>query len=177
MVKEGLGPQLKIDWKYFSLEQVNNKEGPDWKLWEQPDDYPSRGRNAFHAAEAARIQGEAAFDAFHFALLKARHEEKRDIADMATLHQVAESVGLEMDRFQKDLDDRQLLDRLAENHTFAVETLGVFGTPTLVFPEQQVIFLKMSPPPSPEEAVDVFKDVRRMAENRHQIKEIKRPQV
>ena len=96
---------------------------------------------------------------------------------MATLNQVAESVGLEMDRFRKDLGDRRLLDRLAGDHTFAVETLGVFGTPTLVFPEQQAVFLKMAPPPSPGEATDVFEDVRRLAESRHQIKEIKRPQV
>ena len=96
---------------------------------------------------------------------------------MATLNQVAESVDLEMDRFRKDLGDRRLLDRLVEDHIFAVETLGVFGTPTLVFAEQQAVFLKMAPPPSIEEAVAVFEDVRRLAESRHQIKEIKRPQV
>jgi len=96
---------------------------------------------------------------------------------MVTLNQVAESVGLEMDRFRKDLGDRRLLVRLAEDHTFAVETLGIFGTPTLVFPEQQAVFLKMAPPPSPGEAVAVFEDVRRLAESRHQIKEIKKPKV
>lgn len=96
---------------------------------------------------------------------------------MATLNKVGDDVGLEMDRFRKDLGDRCLLDGLAEDHTFAVWTLGVFGTPTLVFQEQQAVFLKMAPPPSPGEAVVVFEDVRRLAENRHQIKEIKRPQV
>ena len=80
-----------------------------------------------------------------------------------------------MQRFQKDLGDRCLLEKLAEDHTFAAETLGIFGTPTLVFPEQQAVFLKMAPPPSPWEAVAVFEDVRRLAENRLQIKEIKRP--
>ena len=94
---------------------------------------------------------------------------------MATLHKVAEDVGLEMDRFRKDLVNRRLLDRLAEDHTFAVETLSVFGTPTLVFPEHKAIFLKMAPPPSHGEAVAVFKDVRRLVERRHQITEIKRP--
>jgi len=157
------------------LEQVNSKEGPDWKLWEQPDDYPSHGRNAFQAAEAARRQGEAAFDAFHYALLKARHEYKRDIADLATLIEVADGVGLEMEGFRNDLGDWRLLDKLAEDHTFAVETLGVFGTPTLVFPEQQAVFLKMSPPPSPEESVAVFEDVSHFAGDRQQIREIKRP--
>jgi len=176
-VKEVLGPKLTVNWRYFSLEQVSSKEGPEWKLWEQPQGYTSRGRNAFHAAEAARNQGEAAFEAFHIALLKARHEEHRDIADMATLSEVAEGVGLDMAQFRKDLNDRRLLGKLAEDHTFAVETLNIFGTPTLVFPEQQAVFLKMTPPPAVEESVPLFADVRRLAEIRRQVSEIKRPQL
>ena len=95
---------------------------------------------------------------------------------MNTLIEVAESAGLEMTQFQKDLSDRQLLARLAEDHTFAVETLGVFGTPTLVFPERQAVFLKMSPLPSPEECLSVFTELRQLAERRQYIQEVKRPQ-
>jgi len=171
-----MGPKLTINWKYFSLEQVNSQQGAQWKIWEQPEDYPSRGLRAFWAAEAARRQGEATFSCFHIALLRARHEQRRDIADMNTLIEVAESADLEMTQFQKDLSDRQLLARLAEDHTFAVETLGVFGTPTLVFPERQAIFLKMSPLPSPEECLSVFTELRQLAERRQYIQEVKRPQ-
>jgi predicted DsbA family dithiol-disulfide isomerase len=165
---------LTIRWKYFSLEQINSKQGSDWKLWEQPDDYPSRGRNAFHAAEAARSQGEQAFDAFHYALLRARHVDKRNIADLEVLSEVAESVGVDVKQFREDIGDRRLLKRLSEDHTFAVDTLGVFGTPTLIFPKRKAVFLKMTPPPNPEESVAVFEDVRRLVEDRYQIKEIKR---
>ena len=171
-----MGPKLTINWKYFSLEQVNSQQGAQWKIWEQPEDYPSRGLRAFWAAEATRRQGEAAFSCFHIALLRARHEQRRDIADMNTLIEVAESADLEMTQFQKDLSDRQLLAKLAEDHTFAVETLGVFGTPTLVFPERQAIFLKMSPLPSPEECLSVFTELRQLAERRQYIQEVKRPQ-
>ena len=171
-----MGPKLTINWKYFSLEQVNSQQGAQWKIWEQPEDYPSRGLRAFWAAEAARRQGETAFSCFHIALLRARHEQRRDIADMNTLIEVAESADLEMTQFQKDLSDRQLLARLAEDHTFAVETLGVFGTPTLVFPERQAVFLKMSPLPSPEECLSVFTELRQLAERRQYIQEVKRPQ-
>ncbi len=171
-----MGPKLTIDWRYFSLEQVNSKQGPQWKIWEQPEDYPSRGLRAFWAAEAARRQDEAAFSSFHIALLRARHEQRQDIADISTLVQVAKSVNLEMSQFQKDLGDRQLLAKLAEDHTLAVETLGIFGTPTLVFPEGQAVFLKMSPPPSPEECLSVFTEVHSLAEQRQYIQEIKRPQ-
>ncbi|HEU5431193.1 MAG TPA: DsbA family protein, partial [Thermomicrobiales bacterium] len=60
-VQAALGSNLKIAWRYFPLEQVNSAEGPDWKLWEQPDNFRSRGLPAFRAAEAARQQGEEAF--------------------------------------------------------------------------------------------------------------------
>jgi len=175
-VKDSLGPRLAINWRYFSLEQVNNQQGPQWKLWEQPEDYPSRGLRAFWAAEAARCQGESAFDRFHIALLRTRHEQRRDIADVNTLAQVAESVGLEMAQFRNDLADRRLLAKLAEDHTFAVESLGVFGTPTLVFPESQAVFLKMSLPPPPEESLSVFTELHHLAAQRRYIQEIKRPQ-
>jgi len=171
-----MGAKLTINWRYFSLEQVNSQQGPQWKGWEQPEDYPSRGLRAFRVAEAARRQGEAAFGSFHIALLRARHEQRRDIADMNTLIEVAESVDLEMVQFQRDISDRQPLAKLAEDHTFAVETLGIFGTPTLIFPERQAVFLKMSSPPSPEECLSVFTELRHLAERRQYIQEIKRPQ-
>ncbi len=166
---------LMVNWRYFSLEQVNSQEGPEWKLWEQPEDYASRGRNAFRAAEAARRQGQAEFEAFHMALLKAGHEDRRDVADAAVLVEVAQSAGLNAEQFRTDLAQRGTLARLAEDHTHAVENLRVFGTPTLVFSEEQAVFLKMAPPPSPEEAVAVFTEVRQIAEGRGEIREIKRP--
>jgi predicted DsbA family dithiol-disulfide isomerase len=128
------------------------------------------------AAEAARRQGEKAFDSFHVTLLKARHEERLDIADVGTLKDVGKNAGLEMTQFERDLDDHSLLAKLAEDHTYAAEKLGVFGTPTLVFPEDQAVFIKMASPSSPEESVSVFNEVRQMAEGRRNILEVKRPQ-
>ena len=170
-----MGTNLIIRWKYFSLEQINSRQGPQWKIWEQPDDYSSRGLRAFWAAEAARLQGAPIFQAFHIALLKTKHVQKGDIADVKTIIEVAESTGLEMAKFQKDLSNRKLLTKLAEDHSFAVETLGVFGTPTLIFPERQAIFLKMSPPPSPKECLSVFMELFNLAYHRRNILEIKRP--
>ena len=81
-----------------------------------------------------------------------------------------------MTRFRKDIGDRKLLTRLAQEHTFAVETLGVFGTPTLVFLEKQAIYLKMSSLPAPEDSFPVFAELRQLAEGRQYIQEVKRPQ-
>jgi len=175
-VQADIGPKLTINWKYFSLEQVNSKQEPPWKIWEQPENYPSRGLNAFRAAEAVRRQGEAIFSSFHIALLKAKHEQGQDIADINTLTEVAKSVGLEMAQFQKDYGDRKLLAKLSADHTFAVETFGIFGTPTLVFPERLAIFVKLSSPPPPEESLSVFTEARNLAEQRRYIMELKKPQ-
>jgi len=94
---------------------------------------------------------------------------------MNTIMEVANNTGLDITQFQRDISNRQLLTRLAEDHTFAVETLGIFGTPTLLFPEKQAIFLKMSPPPSPKECLSVFGELFNLVCNRRNIREIKRP--
>ncbi len=171
-----MGSKLTIDWRYFSLEQVNSQQGPQWKIWEQPPGYVSRGLLAFRAAQAARQQGEAAFNSFHIALLKAKHEKREDIADIDTIINVAESVNLQMARFKEDLGSPQLLAKLGEDHTFAIRTLGVFGTPTLVFPERQAIFLKLAVPPSIEDSLAVFTELSNLARRRECIMAIKRPE-
>ncbi len=174
-VQVNMGSKLNINWKYFSLEQVNSEQGPNWKIWEQPVTYSSRGLRAFWAAEAARLQGEQAFDSFHLALLRAKHEQNRDIADIATLIEMAEGVDLELTQFQNDITNRKLLARLAGDHTFASDTLGIFGTPTFVFPEEQAVFLKLSQPPVLRESLSVFAELQHLAERRTYIQEIKRP--
>ncbi len=90
---------------------------------------------------------------------------------------VAVSCGLEMERFSHDMADRKLLRRLASDHTFATSVLGVFGTPTLVFPGGQAVFLKLASLPSPEESCPAFSEIQHIAEERRFIREIKRPAV
>lgn len=174
-VKESYGPRLEVIWRYFSLEQVNSQAGPRFKLWEQPDDFPSRGLWAFRAAEAARRQGEKAFNALHLTILKARHEEGKNIADRSTLLSLAEQAGLKMSVFSKDLADRSLLKRIGEDHLQGVTKHGVFGTPTLVFDGGTAAYLKMRPPPPPAEAVTVFENLRGIIVGRPNVLEVKRP--
>lgn len=90
---------------------------------------------------------------------------------------VASSCGLGMERFRKDMTDLKLLRKLAADHTFAADVLGIFGTPTLVFREERAVFLKLTSPPPLEESYPVFAEIRHMAEERQFIREIKRPVV
>jgi predicted DsbA family dithiol-disulfide isomerase len=174
-VKTSLGDRLQVHWRYFPLEQVNSVEGPDWKLWEQPAAYRSRGRDAFHAAIAARNQGEDAFNRFHLALLHAKHVEGKEHSRRETLLEAAEQANLDLERFQRDLDERSLLAKIGEDYEYAREEYGVFGTPTFVFPDGSSAYIKMRPAAPPEEAVAVFDDFVRTVRDRSYIAEIKRP--
>ena len=174
-VKKVYGENLDITWKNFSLEQVNSKEGLEWKVWDQPDEYESRGLLALRAGEAARRQGKEAFERFHLALLRARHEERQAINQLEVLIDVAKGAGLDAERFREDLSDRSLLSNIAEDHTNAVEKHGVFGTPTFLFENGAATYLKTYIPPE-EDSVSAFEHFMALMASRLYFGELKRPQ-
>ncbi len=159
------------------MEQVNSAEGPEWKLWEQPEGYRSRGRPAFHAAIAARNQGEHAFLRFHHALLQAKHEDGKDHGKRDTLLAVADQVGLDREQFERDIADRSLLARIGEDYTDAHDRLGVFGTPTFVFPNGGAAYLKLTPHVVLPEPLPLFEEFVRTVRDRPYVVEIKRPRM
>ncbi len=174
-MKQGYGDRLKIEWYDFPLEQVNSIQGPEWKLWEQPDEHRSKSLWAFRAAEAARLQGPEGFQRYHLALLRARHERKEDIADRGVLLEVAREAGLDEARFQRDLADRSLLAKIGEDYTRGVQEHGIWGTPTLVFNGRQSAYLKLRPAPPPEESVKLFEELFDIIHRRPYVIEVKRP--
>jgi predicted DsbA family dithiol-disulfide isomerase len=174
-VKAELGDRLQVNWRYFPLEQVNSTEGPEWKLWEQPADYKSRGRGAFHGAIAARNQGEDAFERFHLALLRAKHEDGKEHSRRETLLEAAQAANLDLKRFERDLDDSSLLAKIGPDYEEAREQYGVFGTPTFVFEDGSSAYIKMRPAAPNGDAVTVFEDFVQTVQGRPYIAEIKRP--
>ena len=164
-----------MNWRYFPLEQVNSIEDPEWKLWEQPDTHRSRGRPAFHAAIAARNQGEPAFLRFHHALLAAKHEQGKDHGKRQTLLDAARTAELDLERFERDLDDRSLLARIGVDYEDGHDRLGVFGTPTFVFPNGGAAYLKLSPETPVPDPLALFEDLVRTVRDRPYVAEIKRP--
>lgn len=162
---------IDIRWRYFSLIQVNSKDD-GWTIWDALDS-EARGRLAFKAAEAARRQG--AFDDFHMALLRARHEKRVDIDDVAVVERVAEDSGLDLDRFRTDIADPQIVSALERDHRAAVAEYGVFGTPTFVFDAGATAYVRLSEPPEASDSVAIFDRVISIAAEEPRILEIKRP--
>jgi predicted DsbA family dithiol-disulfide isomerase len=162
---------IEIRWRYFSLIQVNSKD-EGWTVWDALDS-EARGRLAFKAAEAARRQD--AFEDFHMALLRARHEQRADIDDVAVVDQVAEDSGLNLDRFRKDMADERLVSALERDHRAAVAEYGIFGTPTFVFDAGATAYVRLSEPPEALDSVAIFDRVISIGAEEPRILEIKRP--
>lgn len=170
-VKDSGERPLDVRWRYFSLIQVNSKiEG--FTVWDATDS-EARGRLPFKAAEAARRQD--AFDDFHMALLRARHEQRADIDEVAVVEQVAEDSGLDLDRFRNDIADPRIVSALERDHRAAVADHGVFGTPTFVFGAGAAAYVRLSEPPEALDSVAIFDRVISIAAEEPRILEIKRP--
>ena len=174
-VREAYGDNLDIDWKPFYLAQINSGDDSDWKAWEQKEDSPTLGLQAFAAAEAAARQGVAQFEAFQLALLRARHEDRKDLSDENVILAAAQTAGLDMARFREDMRDPAIIPETGKSHIEAVEEHGVFGVPTFIFPNGASAFVKAYIPPD-EDAVEMFEDLNDVMSKWKFIGEVKRPQ-
>jgi predicted DsbA family dithiol-disulfide isomerase len=171
------GERLDVTWRHFLLDQVNSKEGPGWKLWEQPEERQGKTMVAQRAGEAARRQEQDVFERFHLALLIARHGGEGRIAldDVKALTELARRAGLDVERFTRDLADHSVLDIIARDHMEAAEKHGVFGTPTFLFESGLTVYLKMFVPP-PEDTLQLFEHFTALMAERSYLGELKRPQ-
>jgi protein-disulfide isomerase len=108
-------------------------------------------------------------------LLALKHEEGQDHGKRSTLDEAASRAQLDLTRFAADLEDRSLLKEIENDYVTGRDGLGVFGTPTFVFPDGQSAYLQVLPAPPPEEAVAFWLDFVRDVRDRPYLREIKRP--
>ena len=175
-VRSKYGDNLDINWRHFSLEQINSRNGPDWKVWDELDLREARALLSSVAGEAAKRQGGEAFERFHLGLLTARHAGDRvPLNKDEPLVEIATEAGLDVERFKKDLDDPDLLSTVASDHEAATGDMGIFGTPTFLFENGHTAYMKTFIPPE-DEAVEVFESFVSLFGGRTYVGEIKSPQ-
>jgi predicted DsbA family dithiol-disulfide isomerase len=173
-VRKNLDGGLKINWKFFPLEQVNSDKGEDWKVWEQSTEHRTRGWEGFRAAVAALQQGDEAFEKFHFGWFNALHETPVG-TKRPTVFEVAAAVGLDTAKFEKDFEDTSLWTRVRDDYEGGRATLGVFGVPTIVFENGLSAYMQMRPAAPEAETMAVWDDLVATIAGRPYIREIKRP--
>lgn len=163
-----------MEWKNFVLQQINSKEGPEWKAWDQPES-EQRSFPSLRGGVAARKQGSEASNRFHLAMLNARHNDRVALNEKDVIMNVASDAGLDMAQFEKDYEDPLTTSTVVQEHEEAVSEHGVFGTPTFVFEGGHSAFLKTLVPPEGEE-VSVYEGFMALIGRHPYIGEIKHPQ-
>lgn len=165
--------RIRPEFRFFSLSQNHDARDGSGEppVWER--NRRANGLPAFLAASAARVQGAELGDRFRLALQRARHEDHLPVDEHSTHRLAAERAGLDVARWEADLK-RTDFGTLAREHGEAVRR-GVFGVPTLVWPEGRSYFVKITDLVSPDQAValyDAIETVHRFG----QLIEIKAPE-
>ena len=165
--------RIRPQFRFFSLSQNHDaRQGlPEPPIWER--DPHAKGLPAFRAAAAARAQGTEAGDRFRIALQRARHEDHLPVDEQTTFWLAAGRAGIDVARFERDFEQSDFTT-LAHEHAEAVQR-GVFGVPTLVWPEGRSYYLKITDLIPADRAValyDAIETVHRFGE----VIEIKTPE-
>ena len=164
---------VTTQWRPFIVKEVNRPPSEGEPFWEHETAAQTRTGLAFIAGQAAARQGGDAADRFRLLLQEAFHVRHLDIREPGVLEALAQEACLDVARFEGDRRDTTLLSEVGRSHQEAVARYGVFGTPTLVFPNGCAVYLKLAEPPTKTEAPRIFALLREVVEQHQIVQEIK----
>ncbi len=173
-VQREMGNDLEIDWRYFSIEQVN--KAPDAaNVWDHPNDGTSSTMRAFQGVHAAGKQGADKYLHYMATLFNQRHLHKRNLGTQSILEDTATKVGLDLEMFREDLKSDEVFGIFQRDHTEAVEKYGIFGVPTIMFGNEQSAYLRIKVGEPPVDPMVFWDEFTAIVRNRPTVLEIKRP--
>jgi 2-hydroxychromene-2-carboxylate isomerase len=152
-VREQTG--LEIDWRFFSLEEINREEGKKHP-WEREWSY---GWGMLRVAAMLRRESMDACDRFYEAAGKALHEDGRRPHDPDVAREILVELNLDPETVDAAISDRSTNDEVKADHDTVVAA-GGFGVPTLVFgvggAESMVYGPVVVPAPEGEDALALW---------------------
>lgn len=156
------------EWKTLSLKEV--KRHDDETSFLEGEHISSISVLALAVAHAVRGLD---FDRYHSEVFEAFHQEDRRLT-VDEILEIAKAAGLDPARFKSS--EPNWLTKVAIEHRHAVETLGVFGTPTVVFGPGRLLYVEPSQvPETPKTAAEVWELIERVA-SRPEISQLERPE-
>jgi 2-hydroxychromene-2-carboxylate isomerase len=144
---------MRVQWRFFSLEEVNHQEG-DLHPWEKEW---SRGWSLMRVGALLREQDPSLLDRWYAAIGKAIHEEGRPAYEPEVAREIVTELGLPADTIERALSDPATSQAVAADHEWLVATHGGFGVPTLVFPWGKAVYGPVvAPAPNGDEALRLW---------------------
>lgn len=162
---------LEINWRFFSLEEVNRQEGKKHP-WERPWSY---GWSMMRIGALLRRTSMDDLDRWYAVAGKALHEDSHKPHDPEVARHLLASIGLDPDLVDLAIADQTTSDEVLADHTKVVESDG-FGVPTLFIGEHCLFGPVLIDPPSGAAAVRLWKAVLAWVEFPH-LYELQRPKT
>ena len=161
---------LQIDWRFFSLEEINRSEGKKHP-WERDWSY---GWGMMRVAALLRRTSMDDCDRFYEAAGRALHVEGRKPHRPEVAAEILESLGLDPTIVDSAIADPTTHDDVRADHETIVSH-GGFGVPTLVFEDGSHLYGPViTPAPMGDDAVALWELVQGTRRFPH-LYEIKRP--
>jgi 2-hydroxychromene-2-carboxylate isomerase len=126
---------LQVNWRFFSLEEVNRVEGKKHP-WEREWSY---GWSLMRIGALLRRQSMADLDAWYAAAGRLLHAQGGKPHDREVAKQVIASLGHDPGLVDAAIADPSTGDEVLAEHRRVVQA-GGFGVPTLFFPDGQCLF-------------------------------------
>jgi 2-hydroxychromene-2-carboxylate isomerase len=169
-VRDQLG--LTVNWRFFSLEEINRVEGKKHP-WEREWSY---GWSMMRIGALLRRTDMALLDAWYARAGKALHEEGHKPHDPEVARHLLEELGLDPALVDAAIADSTTHDEVREEHQRVVDK-GGYGVPTLIFPDGQMLFGPvLLDPPTGDAAVRLWQAVTAWLEF-PQLFELQRPKT
>ena len=169
-VRDQLG--LTVNWRFFSLEEINRRPGKKHP-WEREWSY---GWSMMRVGALLRRKDMALLDDWYALAGRALHVEGRKPHEPAVARHLLGEMGLDPALVDEAIADQSTHDEVHAEHNKVVAA-GGFGVPTLFFPDGQALFgpVVMNPPTG-DRAVRLWEIVTSWLEFPH-LYEIQRPKA
>jgi 2-hydroxychromene-2-carboxylate isomerase len=126
---------LTVNWRFFSLEEVNRVEGKKHP-WEREWTY---GWSLMRIGALLRRQSMDALDAWYAAAGRELHDDGGKPHDREVAKQIIARLGHDPGLVDAAIADASTGDEVLAEHRRVIEA-GGFGVPTLFFPDGQCLF-------------------------------------
>jgi 2-hydroxychromene-2-carboxylate isomerase len=168
-VRDQLG--LTVNWKFFSLEEVNLREGKKHP-WERPWSY---GWSMMQVGAILRRSSMADLDAWYAKAGHALHVEGHKPHEPDVARHLLSELGLDPAVVDEAMADPTTHDEIKTEHQRVIDA-GGFGVPTLFFDDHALFGPVLLDPPTGDAALRLWNAVTAWVEFPH-LYELQKPKV
>lgn len=126
---------LEVNWRFFSLEEINRQEGKKHP-WEREWSY---GWSMMRIGALLRRQSMADVDAWYERAARALRVEGHKPHEKTVARHLLEELGFDPGLVDQAIADQTTSDEVMADHKRVVDA-GGYGVPTLFFPDGQCLF-------------------------------------